>query len=340
MIKKIKVEEAIGQPLLHDITGIMESGFKGVVFKRNHIIQEKDIELLKRIGKDHVYVGELEENQVHEEDAIMELIPEVVGDNIAYSKPSEGKTSLTSEVHGLFIINREGLKKINSLGSYTLATIPSHRKVEPGDRLVGARIVPLFTDREEVEAAKALGSEYFPIFQVKEFKKLKVGVIITGDEVYYGRIQDRFEFVMKGKLDKYGADILGFTKCPDDLREIQTSLRDFLNQDADLIIFTGGMSVDPDDLTPTAIRESGAQIISQGIPMQPGNMLTLGKLGQTYLMGVPGASIHAPITSFDIILPRIFAGVEIEKTDFVEMGEGGLCQACKVCHYPFCYFGA
>lgn len=340
MIKKIKIEDGIGEPLLHDITGILENGFKGVMFKRNHIIQEEDIEVLKNIGKDHIYVGELEEGQVHEEDAIMELIPEIVGENVNYSKPSEGKTSLTSKIHGLFVINREGLKELNSVGSYTLATIPSYSEVKEGDRLVGARIIPLFTTRDEVEVAKKMGRDNFPIFEVKEFKKLKVGIIITGDEVYYNRIQDRFEPVLTQKFKRFNPEILGFIKCPDDLGKINEALDEFLDKGADLVIFTGGMSVDPDDLTPTAIRESGAEIITQGIPMQPGNMLTVGKLDNTYLVGVPGASIHAPTTSFDVFMPRLFAGIELKKADFVELGEGGLCINCKTCHYPICYFGA
>ncbi len=340
MIKKIKVEDAVGEPLLHDITGILENGFKGVMFKRNQIIQEEDIEVLKNIGKDHIYVGELEADEVHEEDAIMELIPEIVGDNINFSSPSEGKITLTSKIDGLFVINREGLKEINSIGSYTLATIPSYTEVNSGDKLVGARIIPLYTKREEVEVAKAVGKDFFPVFEVKEFKKLKVGTIITGDEVYYGRIKDLFEGVLRDKFEKYNPEILGFTKCPDDLEKISEALDEFLDKGADLVIFTGGMSVDPDDLTPTAIRNSGAEMITQGVPMQPGNMLTVGKLDKTYLMGVPGASIHAPVTSFDVFLPRVFAGLELEKADFVEVGEGGLCINCKVCHYPICYFGA
>ncbi|NLW42995.1 MAG: molybdopterin-binding protein [Tissierellia bacterium] len=340
MIRRIKVEDAIGEPLLHDITGILENGFKGVMFKRNHIIQEEDIEILKNIGKDHIYVGELEENEVHEEDAIMELIPEILGNNIEYSSPSEGKTSLTSKIDGLFVIDGEGLKELNSIGSYTLATIPSYTEVKPGDRLVGARIIPLFIDRSEVEVAKSVGNNFFPVFEVKEFRKLKVGTIITGDEVYYGRIKDRFEDVLRKKLEKYNPEILGFIKCPDDLEKIKEAFDGFMEQGADLVIFTGGMSVDPDDLTPTAMRESGAQIITQGVPMQPGNMLTVGKLEDTYLVGVPGASIHAPVTSLEVFLPRIFAGLELEKADFVEVGEGGLCMNCKVCHYPICYFGA
>ena len=339
MIKKIKTEEAIGYPLLHDITGIMPDGFKGVLFKRNHIIKDEDIETLKDIGKEHIYVGELEENEVHEEDAISELIPYLFGENIKSSKPSEGKINLTSTIDGLFLINSKALYNLNSIGDYTLATIPNYYKVKENQKLVGARIVPLWTDRQRVEKAKEICKENFPLFEVKEFKSLKIGIIITGDEVFYGRIEDKFERVLRNKFSEYKSEILDVKFCPDDLEKIQEALNYYMDKNADLVIFTGGMSVDPDDLTPTAIRKSGADVLFQGVPIQPGNMLTVGKLKNAYLVGVPGASIKSPVTSFDILLPRIFAGVEINKEDFIKMGEGGLCQNCQVCTYPVCYFG-
>ncbi|MDO5027732.1 MAG: molybdopterin-binding protein [Bacillota bacterium] len=324
MIKKIKTEEAIGQPLLHDITGILENGFKGVVFKRNHIIKEEDIEALKDLGKDHVYVGDLEADQVHEEDAILELKDLLCGPNVTSSGVAEGKITLKAEADGLFTLNSPGLFQINSLGDYTLATIKNFSQVKKGDKLCGARIVPLWTSRDQVEQAKSLAKEIYPLFQVHPYHKLKVGIIITGDEVYYGRIKDRFEPVLRDKLAAFDSEIIDVRKCPDDLEKIQEALDFYLENQADLVIFTGGMSVDPDDLTPRAIKNSGATMIIQGLPVQPGNMLTIGDLDGTILIGVPGASIHSPVTSFDFALPRIFAKIELKKEDFIAMGEGGL----------------
>lgn len=324
MIKKIKVEEGVGKPLLHDITGILENGFKGVMFERGYIIKEEDIEKLKDIGKDHIFVGELEPDEVHEEEAILELAPYLIGENISYSEPKEGKTNLTADVDGLFLIDSEGLFEINNLGDYTVATINNYKKVKAGDRLAGGRIIPLFTKRETADKAVEIAKKYFPIFEVKEFQKLKIGTIITGDEVYYGRIEDKFEEVLRRKFEKYDTEILGFTKCPDDLEKIDKALNDFLEAGADVVIFTGGMSVDPDDLTPTAIKNSSEELLFQGVPIQPGNMLTVGKVKNSYLVGVPGASIHSPATSFDILLPRLYGKVEIKREDFIKLGEGSL----------------
>ncbi len=323
MIKKIRVEDAIGLPLLHDLTAIMEDGFKGVKFKRGHIVKEADIEELKNIGKDHIYVGELEENQVHEEDAISAIGPLLAGSNIEISEVSEGKINLSSKEEGLFIINRKLLRAINEIGDYTITCKKSYIRVEPHDKLVGARIVPLWTDKWQVEKAKEILNAG-PVFEVKEFKKLKVGCIITGDEVYYGRIKDAFRPVLEEKLSHFDTQILGFEFLPDDEERLVETYKKFKDAGADLVIFTGGMSVDPDDITPRAIRKTGAEVIVQGIPMQPGNMLMVAKDDKTYLMGVPGASIHSKITSFDFFLPRIFAGLDLKKEDFLEMAEGGL----------------
>ena len=210
------------------------------------------------------------------------------------------------------------------VGDYTIACKNSYTKVNKGDNLAGARIVPLWTDKEKVEKAINILKKESPLFEVKEFKKIKVGCIITGDEVYYGRIKDRFKPVIKEKLSEFNSEIIDFKYLPDDLEKIVNTYKDFKNEGVDLVIFTGGMSVDPDDLTPTAIRKTGADVIVQGIPMQPGNMLMLAKDDDTYLMGVPGASIHSKITSFDFFLPRIIAGLKLTKIDFIEMAEGGL----------------
>lgn len=324
MIKKIKTEEAIGQPLLHDITGILASGFKGVVFKRNHIIKEEDVEALKDLGKDHVYVGDLDPDKVHEEDAVLEIKDLLGGANVSTSGVSEGKVSLIADSDGVLVLNSQGLYEMNLIGDYTIATLKNFSQVKKGDKLCGARIVPLWTSRDQVERAKDLAKAYQPIFKVYPYQALRVGIIITGDEVYTGRIKDRFEPVLRDKLSKFDADIIDVIKCPDDLEKIKEALDFYLSKDADLIIFTGGMSVDPDDLTPTAIKNSGAKMIIQGLPVQPGNMLTIGDLNGKILIGVPGATMHAPLTSFDFALPRIFAKIDLKREDFIKMGEGGL----------------
>ena len=205
--------------------------------------------------------------------------------------------------------------------------------------LVGARIIPLVIKEEKIEELEDICLTRGPVFNIKPYKKLKVGIIITGNEVFKGRIEDRFGPVISEKLGYYDAEILGRICCPDDMAELQRNISFYLDKGADLIILTGGMSVDPDDLTPGAIKNSGAEIVTYGAPIQPGNMFMLAYLNNTAMMGVPGAAIFSKTTVLDVVLPRVFAGEKLTKQDFTRMGEGGLCLSCKVCRYPICYFG-
>jgi hypothetical protein len=338
-MKKLRVEAAVGHTLCHDMTAIMEGGLKGVAFKRGHVITQGDIPVLLDMGKSHIFVWEPEADEVHEDDAAVALTKAICGENVEYSAPSEGKTKISSTVKGLFCVNSQALKLINRVEDYTVACRNNYTQVAKDETVAGARIVPLVTKRKNVEKAVAIAEDNYPVFRVLPYKPLRTGIIITGSEIYYGRIKDAFEPILTAKLSCFGADILGFTKCPDDLDMIVSAAECFINKGAELILFTGGMSVDPDDLTPTAIRKIADRILAQGIPMQPGNMLNLAYSGKTALIGVPGASMHFPTTSLDVFLPRIFAGTEITRDEIADSGEGGLCLGCRVCHYPVCHFG-
>jgi len=338
-MRKITVEEAIGETLCHDMTGISD-GKKGVLFSRGHIITREDIPRLLDIGKSHVFVWDIDADEVHENDASLTVAKAVCGNGISHDdEPSEGKVLMYAKHRGLFSLNSSALLKLNSIDDYTIACLPNLTDVKEGAKLGGIRIVPLVTNRKNMENAVSVAENNFPVFNVLPYKKLKCGVIITGSEVFYGRIDDKFEPIMRKKLGFFDADILGVTKCPDDPDTIQDAVTNFTAQGAQLILLTGGMSVDPDDLTPTAIRNSGARVVTQGVPMQPGNMLMIAYLNETVLVGVPGASMHSPVTSLDVFLPRIFAGLEIKADDIPGLGEGGFCSACASCTYPRCYFG-
>lgn len=338
-MKKIRVEDAVGQTLCHDMTAIMEGGFKGVKFKRGHVICEEDIPELLNIGKSHIFIWDPEADEVHEDDAATALTDEICDGSIKVTGPSEGKMTLSAAEDGLLCIDAKALTDINTVDDYTVATRKNNLPVKAGEKVAGARIVPLVTKRENVDKAVKIAKDSFPVISVKPFRPLKCGLIITGSEIYYGRIEDKMEPIMTKKLRRYGGEYLGSVKCDDDTDMILGAIKSFRDRGAELILLTGGMSVDPDDVTPTAIRQSGARLVTQGFPMQPGNMLTIAYFESTALVGVPGASMHSPVTSLDVFLPRIFAGVEITREEVAAYGLGGLCQNCEVCHFPNCNFG-
>ncbi|MCL2563048.1 MAG: molybdopterin-binding protein [Oscillospiraceae bacterium] len=337
-MKRLPVEQAIGEILCHDMTAIRD-GFKGVAFKRGHVIRAQDIPVLRSMGKAHIYIWEPGAGEVHEDEAGYAGAVALAGDGITISGPAEGRYTLTAKRDGLFTVDSSALKALNAVPDYTAATLPGNTSVRAGDRVAGVRIVPLVTARKHAETVAALSDARGPILSIRPYLPLKVGIIITGSEVYHGLIQDRFEPILRTKIAPFGGKILGVTKCPDDVTAIRTTADAFLAEGADLILFTGGMSVDPDDRTPTAIRATGAEVVVQGVPIQPGNMLMLAYLGETALIGVPGATMHNQTTSLDIVLPRIFVGDRLRAADFESVGEGGLCRGCKTCTYPTCYLG-
>lgn len=336
-MKKVKVQDAIGMTLCHDITAMVD-GFKGAAFKRGHVITQEDIPKLLDIGKQHVFIWEENAGEIHEEDAARRLSQMTTVNGAHYGSISEGKVQLFADQDGMFRVDKALLAAVNRIGDITITTLPDHYPVKAGDRLASMRIVPLVTEERQIAEAEALCADK-QLYDLRPFKPLKVGIIITGSEIYHGRIKDKFERVARAKLAHYPAEILGVHVCDDELDMIIGAGRTLLAEGAELLIFSGGMSVDPDDLTPSAIREMGAEIVSYGVPSQPGNMTLVAYLDQAALLGVPGAAISRPTTMFDVLLPQIFCGDPLTKDDLIRLGEGGLCQMCDNCHFPNCTFG-
>ena len=336
-MKKINVHNAIGKSLCHDITE-MNDGFKGVAFKRGHIIREEDIDHMLRIGKQHIFIWEENTGEIHEDDCARRMAAMAPVEGAHYTEPAEGKVLLFADVRGMFRVNTQLLNKIDSIGDITICTLPDHYPVEVGARLASMRIVPLVTKEEQILEAEQLCARE-SLLRLLPYQHKKVGIIITGSEIYHGRIQDKFESVIRTKMAHYPSEILGITICDDDLDMIVSAAKAHLENGANFLIFTGGMSVDPDDLTPTAIRQLGADIVAYGVPSQPGNMTLVAYLGDVPVLGVPGAAIKLSTTVFDVLLPQVFAGEKITKEELTNLADGGLCQMCGSCHWPNCTFG-
>jgi molybdenum cofactor synthesis domain-containing protein len=336
-MKSVPVEQSVGMVLCQDITKIVPGEFKGSLFKKGHVIRKEDIDPLLNVGKENIYVWEADENSVHENDAAIRLAEATMGENLRYEAPGEGKCSLFATCRGLFTVDTDTLEEMNMIEMITMASLPNNYTVELGQKVAGVRVVPLMVEKEKLEQVEEL-AKVGKVFNILPYKPLKCGIITTGSEVFKGRIEDKFGPVMKAKIKHFGGKCIEQVFCPDDMEKIVAAIHSFKERGAELIILTGGMSVDPDDVTPGAIRESGARVVTYGAPVQPGNMLAVAYLDGTALVGVPGCAMFFRTTVLDSILPRIFAGVELKKRDFAVMGAGGFCRGCKECTYPRCYF--
>lgn len=338
-MKLMKTEDAVGQVLCHDITQIIKDKTKDAVFRKGHIIKEEDIPVLLSVGKDHIYIWEKEEGMLHENEAAEILYEICKGDNMSPTEVKEGKIELIADCDGLLKIDLEKLKKINSLSEMMIATRHHNFPVKKGDKLAGTRIIPLVIEATKMDHAKEI-CDGKPILELKKFTNKRVGIVTTGNEVFYKRIEDTFTPVIIDKLSEYHVEVIGHKISDDNHENITASIMELLDTGANLIICTGGMSVDPDDKTPLAIKNTGADIITYGAPVLPGAMFLLSYYkGNIPILGLPGCVMYAKRTIFDLVLPRIMADDQITFDDLASLGHGGLCLSCPVCTFPNCGFG-
>ncbi|MDD6213338.1 MAG: molybdopterin-binding protein [Clostridiales bacterium] len=338
-MKKMKTEEAVGQVLCHDITQIIPGVTKDAVFRKGHIIQEEDIPVLLSVGKDYIYIWENDENMLHENDAARILYEMCRNDNMYPSEVKEGKIEILAECDGLLKVDRQKLFQVNSLGEMMIASRHGNTVVRKGDKLAGTRIIPLVIQKEKMAKAQNLCQDH-PILTLLPFKKKKAAVITTGNEVYYGRIQDSFTPVIRQKLAEYDTEVIRHRILDDNPEKITAECLESIREGADLVICTGGMSVDPDDKTPLAIKNTGARIVSYGSPVLPGAMFLLSYYQHRIpILGLPGCVMYAKRTIFDLVLPRIMADDPITADELASLGEGGLCLSCPECTFPNCGFG-
>ncbi len=345
-MKLIRTVDAEGAVLCHDITQIIKGVTKDAVFRKGHVVTKEDIPVLLSVGKDQLYVWEKEEGMLHENDAAEILCEMCKGGNMERTQAKEGKIELKAACDGLLKVNNEALKTVNGLGQMMIATRHGNFPVKQGDKLAGTRIIPLVIEEEKMEtareaAAKVTGGE--PILELKPFVHKKVGIVTTGNEVFYGRIQDTFTPVIEEKLSEFDAEVIDHVTWNDDDQKVTASILEMIEKGADVVVCTGGMSVDPDDKTPLAIKNTGARIVSYGAPVLPGAMFLLAyyEAGDrtVAVMGLPGCVMYAKRTIFDLVLPRVMADDPVTPEDLAALGQGGLCLNCPVCTYPNCGFG-
>jgi len=338
-MKLIKTEEAVGHVLCHDMTQIIQDTYKDARFRKGHIVTAEDIPVLLSMGKEHLYVWEMTPGMVHENDAAERLYALCANAHMDRSEVKEGKIELRAACDGLFRVDSRRLIAVNSLEDIMVATRKGNTAVRKGDKLAGMRVIPLIIEEEKLRAAQqAAGSA--PLLELLPYVKKTAAIVATGSEVKKGLIRDTFTPVVKDKLAAYGIATLSVAYSGDGVENVANAIAEARRTGAEIILCTGGMSVDPDDNTPGGIRQSGARIVTYGAPVLPGAMFLLGYYEDgTPVMGLPGCVMYAGATIFDLALPRIAAGVEMTREDFAVMGEGGLCLGCQPCHWPNCPFG-
>lgn len=338
-MKLIETQDAAGHVLCHDLTQIIKGEYKDARFRKGHIVTEEDIPVLLSMGKEHLYIYEMTPGMVHENDAAERLYALCANENLLRSEVKEGKIELTAACDGLFTVKSGRLLAVNSQEDIMIATRKGGTAVRRGDKLAGMRVIPLIIEDEKLrQAEKAAGDE--PLMALHPFVKKTACIVTTGSEVKKGVINDTFTPVVIEKLKSHGIETIATIRSGDGVENVRDAILEMRGKKPDLIFCTGGMSVDPDDNTPGGIRASGARIVTYGAPVLPGAMFLVAYFDDgTAICGLPGCVMYAGATVFDLLLPRLAAGVPVTRGDVIALGEGGLCLGCKPCCYPLCPFG-
>ncbi len=340
MLKTIELNAAVGTQLAHDVTEIRPGEFKGPAFRKGHTVCEEDLCHLQKLGKNHLYVIDLNEDEIHENEAAVILAQALAGDGIFWrDKPKEGKIGLLAGRDGLLKVNIASLAAFNMVDEVMCATLHSHTLVEEGELVAATRAIPLVMKRDPIERAASIARQNGSVVSVQPLRCARVGLVITGNEVYHSLIEDRFAPILTEKVVALGSEVVRVEFAPDDPERINQAIRSHLKDGCDLLLLSGGMSVDPDDVTSHGIRLAGATEIHYGASVLPGAMFLVAYLGEVPLLGVPACGLYHRITVLDLVLPRILAGERIGKKDLAFLGHGGLCKDCTECTYPHCPFG-
>ncbi len=340
MLKKIKLKDAVGIPLAHDITEIRPGEFKGPAFRKGYTVCNEDVCHLQKLGKNHLYVIHLEADEIHEDQAAAMLAHALAGDGIVREEaPREGKIKLFAERDGLLHVDTTALAAFNMVDEVMCATLHNNTLVQKGALVAATRAIPLVMKRAAIERAAAIAAQNGAVLSVHALRRALVGIVITGNEVYHGLIEDRFAPILSEKIEALGSRVAGITVAPDDAEKISQAIRDHLDRGCDLLMLSGGMSVDPDDVTRKGIRLAGATEMHYGAAVLPGAMFLVAYLEDVPLLGVPACGLYHRTTALDLVLPRVLAGERIGKAALAFMGHGGLCKDCPRCTYPHCPFG-
>jgi hypothetical protein len=340
VLKKIELQEAVGTKLVHDITEIRPGEFKGPAFRKGYTVCNEDLCHLQKLGKNHLYLIDLEEDEIHENQAASILAKGLAGDGVVWEdNPREGKINLLAGRDGLLTVNTASLAAFNMVEEVMCATLHNHTLVKEGELIAATRAIPLVMQRAPIDRAAAIARQNGAVVSVKQLRCARVGLMITGNEVYHGLIEDRFAPVLTEKVEGLGSEVVDLEFAPDDAEVISQAICSLLERGCDLLILSGGMSVDPDDVTRHGIRLAGASELTYGAAVLPGAMFLVAYLGDVPLLGVPACGLYHRITVLDLVLPRILVGERIGKKELAFLGHGGLCRDCPECSYPHCPFG-
>ena len=341
-LKAVSVEQAVGKRALHDMTLILPGKSKGAAFTHGQQITVGDLCRLQQMGRRTIYLEE--ENRitpewVHENQAAVAFAQAMAGDGVTFEEPPrEGRINLVADRDGLLLVDEERLEQFNMIPGVMCAGRRSCTVVHQQRTVAATRAIPLLIPRADFEKALIVLGDA-PLFKVLPMRRARVGILVTGSEVFQGLIEDQFVPIITAKVERHGCSVVQSLIVPDDRRAIVDGIANLVESGADLVVTTAGLSVDPDDVTRQGLIDAGATDLLHGAPIIPGAMLLLANIGTVQVIGVPACALYFKTTGFDLLLPRLLAGLKTTRRDLAKLGHGAFCLACKTCTFPKCPFG-
>lgn len=319
-VEKLPLRQAVGHILLHNQIG--PDGRK--VLKKGHRLASSDLPALQALGREQVYVAVLADDDIGENEAARRLGDVVAGPGLKTSTATTGRVNLIAASAGLVKINRQGLLAFNDSPGITLATLTHNTPVQPKKMVGTIKIIPYAVPRPRLEAAEAVARRENPLVAIKPFTVRQAVLITTGSEPARSKVVDAFTPPLQNRLSGYNTALAAGPHVPEDEQAIAAALQQTLNEGAEMVIIAGETSImDPDDITPRAIKAAGGSIVHYGVPAEPGNLLLLAYHGPVPIVGAPGCARSKNYNVVDMVLPRLAAGERLTRRDLIELGHGG-----------------
>lgn len=302
-----------GRVLMHDIGHGLR---KGTVLGPEHVASLQAIP--------EVHLAELDEDDVHEDEAARRLGAAIAGPGTRVEGPVQSQVRVVAERRGLLRVDREAVDGLNQLPAVGVFTLVDGQAVEASEEVAGAKVTPVAVPGLTVREAERLAAESRPVLRVEPYRPLRTLMVVT--ERLKPKARTLFAQAVTRKLGWYGAELLAVREVARSGEAVRAAYEGAREVGAELILFAGASSIDPLDAAYAELHAAGGELLRQGAPAHPGSMLWLGRLDRAVVLGVASCAGFGKNTSLDLVLPFVFAYGEAGALDFARLGYGGLIE--------------
>jgi molybdenum cofactor cytidylyltransferase len=316
----VPVREAEGGILGHSLSAGSDR------FRKGRLLSAADVAALEKAGHAAVYVARLEDGDIPEDEAAHRIALALTGPRARTAAAFTGRANLYAEAPGLVRIDAARLDELNEIDeAVTVATLADYEPVEAGQMLATVKVIPFAAPRHAVERGEQLLRGHAPLVQVMPFAPREVGLVLTRVSSTKNSVLEKTEQAVAQRLAQFGSRIKLHRIVPHDEADVARAIGELKTAGcAPIFVFGASATVDRHDVVPAGLTRAGGEVLHFGMPVDPGNLLMLGRHDDVSVIGVPGCARSPKLNGFDWVLQRLCAGLEISRRDIMRMGSGGL----------------